>query len=76
MTMLGQFKAKCPNWPSIEWNKAGGSDKGIARNIVDLELPRIDVAQDQVRLAGAADWGDACKLPIQSHVPRKAEPVS
>ena len=29
-----------------------------------------------IPLLSAADWGDACRPPIQSHVPRKAEPVS
>jgi hypothetical protein len=45
---------------------AGGSDKGVASNIVNFERAGIDVAQHEVGRAGCADRSNACETPIQS----------
>ena len=47
--------------------QTGGSDKGIARNVVDLELTGVDVAQDEIGRARCVNRGDPRELPIQTH---------
>jgi hypothetical protein len=45
--------------------QAGGSDRSVARNVVDLELARIDVTQREIGVTSCVDRGDARELPIQ-----------
>jgi hypothetical protein len=45
--------------------QAGSSDRGVARNVVDLELARIDVTQREIGVTSCVDRGDARELPIQ-----------
>jgi hypothetical protein len=46
--------------------QARSSDKGVARNIVDLEGAAVDVAQHEIGRAGCVNRGDAGVLPLQT----------
>src|SRR5213079_2459215 len=55
--------------PIPDRTQAGGSDNGVARNIVDLECTAIEVAQYQVGCTGYVDRIDAGVLPLQTDSP-------